>query len=117
MQLAPTPGLAVQVIEAHGCEVAMAAVGAALSPVAAGTSSDAAHDRSALVGAVDVLSVALGLLINLAEGASQEARATMSATQAAPAQAIIPLLCRLVQVRPAPSRSCPAPCLAHAHRG
>ncbi|KAK9785525.1 hypothetical protein WJX73_008214 [Symbiochloris irregularis] len=85
-----------QVIEAQGCEVAMAVVGAALSP-AAQASPEAGGDRSALIAAVDALSVALGLLINLAESASLAVRATMSSTQASPGQTTIPLLCRLVQ--------------------
>jgi hypothetical protein len=56
--------------------------------------------RRRVVDALDVLSTALGLLINLAE-ACPAARAALASAQLPGGGRVIPLLCRLMQARPA----------------
>ena len=91
-----------QVMEARGVEVAMAVVAAAI-PLKQGThgisrsNSSSGRERGRLIAAVDMLSVALGLLINVAEGADPQQRACIAEIQATP---VIHTLCNLLIVRP-----------------
>lgn len=92
-----------QVLEAQGAQVGMQVIAAAIQPHPAHPLAAPAAlrlDRAALIGALDALSVALGLLINLAESLEPQQRGPVACIQAGPGQPAIQLLCQLLAVLP-----------------